>query len=423
VSQQATTRGLPPVEPPSGRMFIQLFFVPLLIVGVLVGLYLVGSMFLGKGDRSRSGQAYLRDLDNANPDIRWRAASDLSQQLPRSPEMAADATFALALADRLKAALVESAAAEKDYAAKSEGMTDAERDKTLNKELAPRRNLIMYLGACLGNFVVPVGVPPLKQMALQTAGMEPDALAERRGRALFALAVLGENLKRYDEQSGEDKARIDEELSAAKDGQAFVEYLNQRRAGKADSLGVAEALRQCSEDDDPYLRELTALASNFWTGTGREQATIEEYLVKLSLDDGRGEEKLAERQARNPDAKRSRAISKRKGFQVQANANLALARRGSPKVRLDLLAEMLDPAVLREVFVLRLPGRGKESAREEPDEALVVVTVTSSLRALADLRKARPEMKLDKLKEKVESLADDKNAAVGTEAKKTLQAF
>jgi hypothetical protein len=30
---------------------------------------------------------------------------------------------------------------------------------------------------------------------------------------------------------------------------------------------------------------------------------------------------------------------------------------------------------------------------------------------------------LDKLKEKAEGLADDKNAAVSTEAKKTLQAF
>jgi hypothetical protein len=404
-------------------MFLQLFFVPLLIVGVLVGLYLLGSLFLGGGDRARSGQAYLRDLDNANPDIRWRAASDLSQQLPRSPAMAADAAFALALAERLKAALDEGEAAEKEFAAKSEAMTDAEREKALSKELAPRRNLIMYLGACLGNFYVPVGVPLLKRMALQTAGMEPDALAERRGRALFALAVLGENLKRYDDLPEAEQARIDEELTAAKDGAVFADYLKRRRAGKADSLGVAEVLRQCGEDDDPYLRELTALASNFWGGTGRENAVIEELLARLSMDDGRGEERLAERQARNPDAKRSLAVSKRKGFQVQANANLALARRGSPKARLDLLEEMLDPAALREVFVLRRAARGQESAREEPDEALVVVTLTSSLRALAELRQARPEMKLDRLKAKAETLAADKNPAVSAEAKKALQAF
>ncbi len=420
---EPTVPGLPPVQPPSGQMIFRLFLVPFLIVAVLVGLYLVGQTMYGKAGRSRSADTFLRNLDNANPDIRWRAASDLSQELPRSAELAANATFALALADRLKSALDESAPAEKEYAAKQEAMTDGERERTLNKELAPKRNLIMYLSACLGNFDVPVGVPLLKQMALQTSGMEANALAERRGRALFALAVLGQNLARYDELSGADKERIDEELSAAREGRVVKEYLEKRRAGKADSLGVAEALRECAEDDDPYLRELTALASNFWKGTGREETMTEEFLVKLSMDDGRGEEKLAERQARNPDAARSRAVSKRKGFQVQVNANQALARRGSPRVRLDLLAETLDPDVLREVFVVRQVTRGKESPREEPDEALVVVTLTSSLRALAELRKARPELKLQKLAEKVEALANGKNAAVSAEAKKTLAAF
>ncbi|MFO0842847.1 MAG: hypothetical protein U0797_10690 [Gemmataceae bacterium] len=156
-------------------MFLQLFFVPLLIVGVLVGLYLLGSVFLGKGDRGRAAQVYLRDLDNGNPDIRYRAASDLSQQLPRSPEMAIDAAFALGLSERLQAALNESASAENDFAAKHGGLTDAEREKTLTKELAPRRNLIMYLRACLGNFSMPVGVPLLKQMARQLSGMEAGA--------------------------------------------------------------------------------------------------------------------------------------------------------------------------------------------------------------------------------------------------------
>ncbi|MFO0842846.1 MAG: hypothetical protein U0797_10685 [Gemmataceae bacterium] len=83
---------------------------------------------------------------------------------------------------------------------------------------------------------------------------------------------------------------------------------------------------------------------------------------------------------------------------------------------------MLDPGVLREVFVVRRASRG-DGSREQADEPLVVVTLTSSLRALADLRKARPEMKLDRLKAKAEALAEDKNPAVSAEAKKALQAF
>ena len=88
-------------------MMFRLFLVPFLIVAVLVGLYLVGQTLYGKLWRTRDPEKVLKDLDNANADIRWRAAADLSQELPRSPELAADAGFALGLADRLHAAMLE----------------------------------------------------------------------------------------------------------------------------------------------------------------------------------------------------------------------------------------------------------------------------------------------------------------------------
>jgi hypothetical protein len=52
---------------------------------------------------------------------------------------------------------------------------------------------------------------------------------------------------------------------------------------------------------------------------------------------------------------------------VQANATLALARRGSERVRIDLIEVMLDPQQMREIFVIK-PRGGKE----KPNEALVV---------------------------------------------------
>jgi hypothetical protein len=411
-------------------MIFRLFFIPFFIVAVLVGVYILGQTLFGKVGRSRSAEQFLHNLDSTNPDIRWRAASDLSQELPRSAELAANASFALELVERLVTALDESAIPEKDFAVRHAGLTPAEKEKILNKDLAPRRHLIMYLGACLGNFIVPVGVPLLKSLSAESSTMEPDALAERRGRALFALAVLGENLKRYDALTDSEKDRIDEELTAAlqKEGQASwaracLDYLQQRRAGKATSFGVAEALARCAEDEDPYLRELTALASNFWTGSATEQTLIETFLRRLSMDTGHGHERLEERQARNPDARRSRAISKKNGYQVQVNANLALARRGSPHVRFDLLEEMLDPAYLREIFVVRQMKRDREASSEQPDEALVVITVSGSLKALKELRRLRPEMKLDRLKEKVTALTSENNPALRTEAETTLQAL
>ena len=185
--------GLPPVQPPSATMMFRLFLVPFLIVAVLVGLYLVGQTLYGKLWRTRSPEKVLRDLDSANPDIRWRAAADLSQELPRSPELASDAGFALGLADRLHTAMLDSAAAEKAFATATD-LTPAERTAKRNKELELRRDVIIYLGASLANFVVPVSVPLLEDLAGQTGGMEPTALAERRRRALWALAAQGENL-------------------------------------------------------------------------------------------------------------------------------------------------------------------------------------------------------------------------------------
>ena len=52
------------------------------------------------------------------------------------------------------------------------------------KALDRDRNLITYLAASLGHVSIPVGVPLLGRMATQTEGMEPDALSERRRRAL-----------------------------------------------------------------------------------------------------------------------------------------------------------------------------------------------------------------------------------------------
>src|SRR4051812_48080075 len=97
--------GLPPVQPPSGQMILRLFLVPFTIVAVLVLLYLGGRALHDRLSGAHAPEHYLQRLDNANPDIRWRAASDLSQELPRSPKLQADAAFALELADRLRSAI------------------------------------------------------------------------------------------------------------------------------------------------------------------------------------------------------------------------------------------------------------------------------------------------------------------------------
>src|ERR1700733_3620999 len=89
--------GLPPVQPPSGQMILRLFIVPAVIVGVLVLLFLVGptlhgwfNQLVGRSSAdTRSAEQFLHDLDNPNPEVRWRAASDLAQVLLRNDALAA----------------------------------------------------------------------------------------------------------------------------------------------------------------------------------------------------------------------------------------------------------------------------------------------------------------------------------------------
>jgi hypothetical protein len=413
-------------------MILRLFLVPLLILVVLVGLFLLGPVLQGWLNRmlgrapgdTRSAAQFLIDVESDNPEVRWRAASDLAQVLLRNDALAADVPFAVRLADRLDTALQQSAPAEKAFADRQEGLTPAERAREL-KKLEPDRNLIIFLGASLGNCVVPVGVPLLTRMAVQQGGLEPDALAQRRSRALFALATLGKNLDRFDALSEEQKDAIERQLEEAPEKfghgdwtRATLELLRDRRRGKPGTMGVAEALRKCAEDEDPFLRELAAFASNSWAGNAREEDVIEKFLLKLSDDAGAGQEKLEERQARNPNAERTREVTTRPGFNVQANATIALARRGSPKVRLGVLKVMLSPEQLRQIFVVRSKGTA-----DRPNEALVVLTLNDALKALAQLHRKRPERKLDEFTPLVDALAESDNVSVRSTAQQTKMAL
>jgi hypothetical protein len=409
-------------------MILRLFLVPGLLVAVLVLLFLAGPVCyrwiqglfgLQAGD-SRTAQQFLRELDSDNADRRWRAASDLAQVLLRNDRLAADGHFAIQLADRLQQSLSNSAADEKSYAERITKLSAKEKAAEL-KKLDPERVYIQYLSACLGNFMVPVGVPLLKQMAEQEKGLDPRTLTLRRRKAVFALATLGQNLTRYDKLTDEEKDAVEKSLDEAiqqKDhadwAQKTRDYLEKRRAGKADALGVDKTLAACAEAEDPILRKLTAFAFNFWTGTAAENARMEETLLKLSHDAGRGEDQpdvLADE-----DKSETQSVIKKPGYQIQANATIALARRGSAKVPMGMLAEMLDLDVLRQRFVVR-----QKNGIEHPDENVVVETVLNTLRAVAELHRKAPQKDLARFQPAIEKLTQNPNRAIKLQAIETKQ--
>jgi hypothetical protein len=421
--------GLPTVTPPSGSMFFRLFGVPALIVGGLVLLLIVGQplvskfgkYFLGRTWAADSPEQFLRDLDNSNKEVRWRAANDLAQVLLRDDNLASDSAFALQLNHRLRRTLDSSAPFEKAHAEHFAKLSPAEEASEL-KKLDPERDYILLLTQSLGHFMVPVGAPVLEELAIQQSGLDPRALGARRRQALWALANLGENVKRFDKLSAEQQESVLSQLETAggEQGKAAKEalsYLKNRQVGKPSALGMDRVIQKCADAEDPSLRELAAFAANFWSGTAQENATIEKTLLRLCDDPGKGEEELAKLEDDNIE-RESRKLVKKPGFRVQVNATIALARHGW-KVRLTLLQTMLDEDELRTIFVVQ----SKKGSTEQSDQAAVIETMLNALKAVAELHRKNLQLDLSRLRPNLDKLAHNPNPAVQAEAGRVIQAL
>jgi hypothetical protein len=414
--------GLPPVAPPTAKFVVQLFLVPALIVAFLVVVAMGFQFFFGLLFGTPSPEQFLKRLDDPNAEVRWRAAADLSQVLLRDEHLASDSDFGLKLADRLQKAHTNSLEAEASFAKRVGTLSadDAERER---KKLEGERNYIGYLSASLGNFMLPIGVPVLKELATQEEGMEPKALFQQQCQAVWALIMLGDKCKRFDKFNPVEQdniiARLDE---AAKRGEhadwatSTVAYLKARQAGQPTTLGVEDTLATCAGSRYPYLRELAAMALNLWSGTPEENERIEKTLVKLSHDTGDGEEEQKQLVGDNPD--KTATFTHRPGHQVCYNATVALARRGSSKTRVGMLAEMLNPDELREVFRVSAANNP-----DEPDEAAVVQTLVVALQAVTELHQHQPALIDATLRDAVAKLTSHPDAAVANEAKKTQLAL
>jgi hypothetical protein len=198
-------------------------------------------------------------------------------------------------------------------------------------------------------------------------------------------------------------------------------------------MGVGDVLIACSRDkDDPYLRELSAFAMNFWRGDAAANARMEEALLALTNDDGAGEDKLtelSEDQEESPTADLlssltgggggTEAVSNIPGLQIRFNAAVALARMGSKKARLDILKDMLDENYLRQNLVLR-PRKG---GADRPNEEVIGQSLLNALKATAELHRERPDMDLSSLAPAVDALAGSSNPDVRAEAEKTKLAL
>lgn len=283
--------GLPPVQPPSARFISQLFVIPGAIILVIV-LSCVASMVLV--DKQKDPNYFLKQLDSENLDIRWRGASDLAQILKR-PEAGAlrwkaDVIFALDLAERLETARKELLDEEAKVAAEIAKSTDKNRDLPW-RPLRQRRDYVSYLSSTLGEFHVPVGAPILCTIAKYDASPDLKGNTLQRRKAMWSLMNLGENLKAFakfpPDQQQTILAALKEEAGKGNTPRASwaktaLSYLDSS-SPKEGIVRVDETLALLADSDDRFLRELVAMAFNFWDGPQAEAT-----LLKLARDTGRG---------------------------------------------------------------------------------------------------------------------------------------
>lgn len=260
-------------------MIAQLFLVPgLIVAGAIIMVF--GFTWLAGGQRT--AVSFLDGLKSANPEVRWRAASDLAQVLLRDDTLAADPKFGLNIT-----ALLQHSAAELARMTKpAPGGNSQDREKFLHQ-----RNEVQYLAACAGNFCVPIAAPVLADLATKTISSDDKTDALLRRQAVWALATLGSGNDRWKKIPESRKSEVIDSLT--KNSAGADDHANWSRAAieilKGDSTsGVVAALAKCSSNDDPFVRKQAALALAFWHGSSDEMKLAEETLLKLTRDDGRG---------------------------------------------------------------------------------------------------------------------------------------
>ena len=291
---------LPPVEAPSAGFLLQLFFIPLVIVSIIVSIWAMFSWLVHLGSDPRDLVKDIRAMNDAS----WQKAYTLSDAL-RNPEFDSlkdDEGLAMDLANLLTDEL-------------KTGRTDENRLK-----------LRIYLSRALGEFRVPAVAPAL--VAAATIEREEAELAVRR-TAVEGLAILADNTggEQLRQEAGVLPALI--AASMEMDAAPGVYDRADLRASAAFALGVIggdEALDRL----DRMLSDSYANARyNAATGLARHGDGRAEFVLVEMLDPD------------NPESLRddaSDSVRERKRLEVLSNGIYAAARLADRNSQSELTA-------------------------------------------------------------------------------------
>lgn len=207
---------LPPVEPPSAGFILQLFFIPLLIVSLVVLVWLLFSWIAQAGNDPRDLVQNLKRLNDSS----WQSALSLAEQLKNSEydELKDDHELCHDLADILSSELREGSVVE------------------------ARLHLRIFICRALGEFRVDDGLEALLTAAEQQR--QPQEIIVRAA-AIEALAVMANspaNSKIRDDRRLFDAfLKASQERAEADDPNHLADELRSRAAYALGILGSEDA--------------------------------------------------------------------------------------------------------------------------------------------------------------------------------------
>ncbi len=394
-------------EPSPGRILWPLVPGLLFVVLVIVALVLGWQSPPHPLDELRTA------LAQTNATARQAALATLQGKMRKDVDTALNPDIALEMLGRLDRLVRVSTPREETFFARLPGLStaDADRERSL---LLGDRDYLQELLTTLSCSMLPVGLPLLRELTESQPAIEPLALAYRRRPALNALAVLGESLQRWDKLPASHSdayiTYLSEEPATgqlAEGVQAALRYLQALRSGQPDLLGLDATLAKCASDPDPVLREGAAFCSRYWTGTSAQNQAIDAMLLKLTEDDGAGEELRTTLQIRPGPEKGPRAVEASPGFLVRGHAVIALAWRGSPRLPLDDLKALLDLNHLKAMLLVE-----NSEGQRIPNQARVLDVLQGALQATVQLRQKDPMRDLSSLRPVIAKLAAHPSRAV-----------
>jgi len=224
---------LPPVEPPSAGMIVQLFLVPAIIVAAIVGVY---SLFGKVASQEMDWRQLTTDVRSGNPHVRWRGALGLAQMLD---------------ADAQRGTKGQHLAERPEIAAALAGLYQEliERESPSEEELKQ----IEFTSKALGRMQVPDQILPVL-----LSGMESHRNHDVRKHSLIGLAMLAGTL-------GENPALrqnsrlIDRLIEISREGDPLFRHQAAFDLGLIPTPATTQRLTELLEDPDQMVRANAAI--------------------------------------------------------------------------------------------------------------------------------------------------------------------